>query len=231
MGRGNLSSSSGMSTPPPTLTVEGSLTKNSLAGLVNSTSSRSPQRTSSGFVSPFQSPATMRKRKAYKKGGITGIGADETHLWAPALVLPQVLGLLHFLTVLRHTLKHARLENRVIAETPEVDSELANCVFEYSKLAKQAGTQLLTLVVQDPTNPEVGNLGLAIANAGVLLTRAALELMNTDRQVIRKADRKEKPSSAAGKSNLAPSTRPPSKNPLALECSPRGFGSDDEEDL
>ena len=69
--------------------------------------------------------------------------------------MPQVLGLLHFLTVLRHTLKHARLENRIVIETPDVDSELANCVFEYSKLAKQAGSQLLTLAAIDPTNPEV----------------------------------------------------------------------------
>merc|ERR1711991_1096939 len=105
------------------------------------------------------------------------------------LVFPQVLGLLHFLTVLRHTLKHARLENKMVLETPDCDSVLANCIFEYSKIVKQAGSQLLSLAISDPTSPEIGSLGLAIANAGVLLTRSALTLMNVDRQILKHHER------------------------------------------
>ena len=136
-----------------------------------------------------------------------GVGNDETKLWAPALVLPQVLGLLHFLTVLRHTLKHARLENRILMETPDVDSVLANCVFEYSKLAKQAGQMLLSMAVSDPTNPEVGTLGLAIANAGVLVTRSCLFLMNVDRQVLRGSESKHKSSTSVQDDNSSSGPR------------------------
>ena len=144
----------------------------------------------SPFHSPFSTP--NRKRKALKKKGVGGLGSDQKNLWAPALVFPQVLGLLHFLTVLRHTLKHARLENRVILETPDADSVLANCIFEYSKIVKHAGSQLLALAIADPTSPEIGNLGLSIANAGVLLTRSALSLMNVDRQILKHHERKSK---------------------------------------
>ena len=226
--------SSSPQTPPQILlqnTGDGSQQKNSLAGLVSSTSQPNRpthhQRGSSSFLlSPFSSPGTLRKRKAFKKRGQVSVGADPQSLWAPALVIPQVLGLLHFLTVLRHTLKHARLENRIVLETPDVDSVLTNCVFEYSKFAKQAGSQLLSIASVDPTNPEVGHLGLAIANAGVLLTRAALKLMNVDRQILRRTDTKrdKKPdnsfdsgdSSAVGSSVPAgvssPATRPRSKS-------------------
>jgi hypothetical protein len=171
-------------------------TKNSLSGLIVPSRNKSnPAAVGFASLSPFQSPATLRKRKALKKRGVGGIGNDETKMWAPALVLPQVLGLLHFLTVLRHTLKHARLENRVLMETPDVDSVLANCVFEYSKLVKQAGLMLLSLAVSDPTNPEVGTLGLAIANAGVIITKSSLFLMNIDRQVLRGSESKTKSAS------------------------------------
>ncbi len=172
---------------------DGEGVKNSLSGLITPARKASAPSTSSFLaVSPFSSPATLRKRKAFKKRGVAGIAVDDGNLWAPALVLPQVLGLLHFLTVLRHTLKHARLENRILMETPDVDSVLANCVFEYSKLAKQAGLLLLAMTVQDPSNPEVGALGLAIANAGVLITRSSLILMNSDRQILRRSERKSK---------------------------------------
>lgn len=171
--------------------------KNSLAGLIVPARNKSSPQGGLGSLSPFQSPSTLRKKKALKKRGLNGVGNDETKLWAPALVLPQVLGLLHFLTVLRHTLKHARLENRVLMETPDVDSVLANCVFEYSKLSKQAGQALLTLAVSDPTNPEVGALGLAIANAGVLVTKSCLFLMNVDRQILRGTESKSKNSASS----------------------------------
>lgn len=161
---------------------------------------KSPSSTSG--LSPFSSPSTLRKKKALKKRGAQGVGGDESRLWAPALVLPQVLGLLHFMTVLRHTLKHARLENRVLMETPDVDSVLANCVFEYSKLAKQAGLQLLLLAVHDPTSPEVGALGLAIANAGVLVTKSCLHLMNIDRQILRGCESKKSSSSASSSKDV-----------------------------
>jgi hypothetical protein len=171
--------------------------KNSLSGLIVPSRNKPAPQSGLGVLSPFQSPATLRKKKALKKRGLNGVGTDESKLWAPALVLPQVLGLLHFLTVLRHTLKHARLENRVLMETPDVDSVLANCVFEYSKLAKQAGQALLTLALTDPTNPEVGSLGLAIANAGVLVTKSCLFLMNVDRQVLRGTEPKSKSSASS----------------------------------
>jgi hypothetical protein len=183
------SPSIGASGPPPTITVQ-SDSKNSLSGLVGNQLRPKTPSSSSPFASPFNSPTIRKRIQKFKKK--SGSGSDETNLWASALVMPQVLGLLHFLTVLRHTLKHARLENRAIMETADTDSVLANCVFEYSKLAKQAGSQLLSLAVSDPSNPEVGILGLTIANAGVLLTRSALELMNIDRQVLRRSDKKEK---------------------------------------
>jgi len=176
---------------------EGSV-KNSLSGLIVPARVKSPS--SASGLSPFSSPATLRKKKALKKRGAQGVGSDEGKLWAPALVLPQVLGLLHFMTVLRHTLKHARLENRVVMETTDVDAVLANCVFEYSKLAKQAGLQLLLLAVHDPSNPEVGALGLAIANAGVLVTKSCLQLMNIDRQILRGCESSKKSGSSASSS-------------------------------
>lgn len=238
----NPNSRSTPSTPSLSVTssMDGSTQKNSLAGLVSSTSQSSNRLSthksalSSPFlVSPFSSPGTIRKRKAFKKRGQVNIGAEPHSIWAPALVMPQVLGLLHFLTVLRHTLKHARLENRIVIETPDVDSELANCVFEYSKLAKQAGSQLLTLAAIDPTNPEVGHLGLAIANAGVLLTRAALKLMNVDRQILRKTDtktggkdKKRDFSNDSGDSSVSvtpasPASRPRSKSKSSRSGRPR----------
>lgn len=51
---------------------------------------------------------------------------------------------------------------------------------------------------------EIGNLGLAIANSGVLLTRSALQLMNMDRQVLRAADVSGKHDRAVGGAEGAP---------------------------
>lgn len=157
-------------------------------------------------------------RGARKKRTCVDYGADEALLWLPSLVLPQVLGLLHGMTVLRQTLKHARLENRIVLETADVDSVLANCVYEFSRLLKTGGSQLLAMAVADPTNTEVGALGLALANACVLLTRSTLTLMNVDRQVLRAADRAA--SRGAAHRNNDSSDGPPSAGPSVATLHP-----------
>ncbi len=115
-----------------------SLSPSQSASVTNLTKARKER--SGSFLSPFSSPMRSRKKKSCRP-----YGEDEALLWAAGMVLPQVLGLLHAVTMLRQTLKHARLENRIVVETADVDSVVANCVFEYSRQLKQAGSHLLCL--------------------------------------------------------------------------------------
>jgi serine/threonine protein kinase len=110
---------------------------------------------------------------------------------ATALVVPQALGLLYFLSALLEDLSLVTFENRDVAETKNIEQEVSRCLSKYYALARRAGSQILAVAATDPGNPLLGSLATYLANSSVLITRAVLAMANVDRALVSWRERKD----------------------------------------